>query len=285
MILAASNIAWSFAQRHAAYGILTAAGFGGLEIAPGLLFADEPDPVAPGDGAVRARLAELDAAGLKLVSMQALLFGVAGAALFGSPEEVARLVDGLHRAIRLAGRLGIPNLVFGSPRQRVIPDGMAPAEVAARVADVFGPLGDLAQASGTVLALEPNPAPYGTNFMTTFEETLAVVDRLDHPGITLNFDTGALHMTGAHARTAACLTAGRHRISHVHVSSAFLDPAPASVGEVLPLMAGLAAIGYDRAVSIEMKAVADDGTGALGVAVGRLAEAVRQTATGAGGPS
>lgn len=283
MIFAISNIAWPFPQRLAAYGALREAGFTGLEIAPGLLFGEVAAHGLPSEEVLEARLSEISAYGLGLVSMQSLLFGVEGAALFGSSAEVTRLEDGLRRAVRLAGRLGIGNLVFGSPRQRIIPEGMSPAAVAQRVAEVFGPLGDLAMDHGTLIALEPNPAPYGTNFMTTFEETLAVVDRLDHPGISVNFDTGALHMTGAYDRVEEAVAAGRHRISHVHVSCPFLEPAPASAEEALVLLRALAGVGYQRAVSIEMKAVAGDEVPAVAAAARRLREAIGRAGVANGG--
>lgn len=282
MIFAMSNIAWKGSERLQAYRMLRDAGFSGLEIAPGLLLREAVADVFPSEDVVQARLSEAAAFGLTMVSMQSLLFGVEGAALFGTSEEVKRLDHGLSRAIRLAGRLGIGNLVFGSPRQRVIPDGMQAAEVEQRVADVFGPLGELARENGAVIALEPNPAQYGTNFMTTFAETLAVVDRLDHSGITVNFDTGALHMTGRYGDMAEAVTAGRHRISHVHLSRPFLEPAPASSDEAIALLRALALAGYKGAVSIEMKAVPDDGMHAVENAIRLLRDAINQTGVEAG---
>ena len=60
MKLAISNIAWAPEHRHAVYAAMQARGIGGLEFAPGLLFAGEPDPFEPSDEAearVRGRAA------------------------------------------------------------------------------------------------------------------------------------------------------------------------------------------------------------------------------------
>jgi sugar phosphate isomerase/epimerase len=272
--LAVSNIAWSYGNRLDAYAILRDHGFGGLEIAPGLLFAEEATPFTPSSAGVSARLAELEKAGLRLVSMQSLLFGVEGAEVFGPPAAVERLKHGLTQAILLAGRLGIPNLVFGSPRQRVVPPDFDVAEQIERMRAVFRPLGDLAAANGTVLAMEPNPAEYGANFMTNFPDTLEVVKAIAHPAITLNFDLGALHMTNALDKIDAYIAASAPHLSHVHLSAPFLGPAPASVEEAAGVLQSLAGIGYSGAVSIEMKAVVDDELGAVATAAARLCSAL-----------
>lgn len=277
MKLAASNIAWAPEARLAAYRVLAAEGFEGLEIAPGLYFAGSADPFLPGEAEVAARLAESAAAGLALCSMQALLFGVEGAALFGGPEALARLEAGMRRAIALAGRLAIPNLVFGSPRQRAVPEGMAMADALDAAAAVFARLGDAARDAGTVIAMEANPPEYGTNFLTGVDQALAFVQRFDHPGIRLILDVGALHMTGDFARLDAVVAAAAPWLSHVHMSEPHLAPAPAETGQAVAVLQALARAGYGGWVSIEMKAVAgvDAGAGiaALETAAARLAAA------------
>jgi hypothetical protein len=51
MQLAISNIAWSPEDTDAVYEVLSEIGVGGLEIAPGVLFAAEPDPFDPSEEA------------------------------------------------------------------------------------------------------------------------------------------------------------------------------------------------------------------------------------------
>ena len=59
--------------------------------------------------------------------MQSLLFGVADAHLFGGKREQDKFEQGMERAIELAGNYEIPT-VFGSPKQRIIPEGMSQEE-------------------------------------------------------------------------------------------------------------------------------------------------------------
>lgn len=272
MKLSMSNIAWAPEERLEAYAILAGAGFTGLEIAPALFFHEAEDPFVPDTASARRARVEAADAGLVVVSMQSLLFGVAGAALFEGPEARTVFEKGMRRAIALAERFGIPNLVFGSPAQRRVPEGMAMEQALAEAAEVFRKLGDTAAEAGTRIAIEANPAAYGTNFCTTLDEALAFVDLVDHPAVVPHLDLGAMHMNGDFAGVPARLPALAPRLSHVHVSEPHLVPAPAAAAPLVPVLEALAAAGYARAVSIEMKRPAE-GLVEVRRAVLRLAEA------------
>ncbi|WP_196795266.1 sugar phosphate isomerase/epimerase family protein [Porphyrobacter sp. AAP82] len=262
-----SNIAWAPDERLEAYAILAGAGFTGLEIAPALFFHEAEDPFVPDTASARRARVEAADAGLAVVSMQSLLFGVTGAALFGSPEARAAFDKAMRRAIALAERFGIPNLVFGSPQQRRVPEGLAMEQALAEAAEVFRKLGDAAAAADTRIAIEANPAAYGTNFCTTLGAALGFVARVDHPAIVPHLDLGAMHMNGDFASVPALLPDLAPRLSHIHVSEPDLAPAPADPAALVPVLAALRAGGYVRAVSIEMKRAA------LGLAAVRSAVA------------
>lgn len=274
MILSVSNIAWAPEERLAAYDLLAEAGLRGLEIAPGLFFGAAEDPFAPDAATARAALDEIAGHGLSLVSMQSLLFGVQGAALLGDADARAVFVRGMERAIDLAGRFGIPNLVFGSPSHRRIPKGMTKPEARAQAAETFRRLGDRAMSAGTVIAMESNPVAYGANFLTTLEEVEAFVAEVNHPAVTLILDLGAMHLNGAFDTLPARAEALAPQLTHVHVSEPHLAPAPDDATDLVPVLLALRRVGYDRAVSIEMKRP----EGGLAVLRGRLAALTRAAA-------
>ena len=273
MKLAVSNIAWPATDRDAAYRLLARHGIVGLEIAPKLLFAESEDAFAPSPDEAARALDALGSAGLQLVSMQSLLFGAEGAALFGDQASRDRLIEATTRAIRLAGRFDIPNLVFGSPRQRDIPPDMAPAAAEAIALEVFHRLGDEAAKAGARLGLEPNPAAYGTNFLNRFEETEAFVRRLDHPAVRLILDGGALIMNDEMAVLEDMTPDRAAPISHVHISEPQLAPAPADPQTASQILGAMSAAGYGGWFSIEMKAPAG-GLDDLDQALSRLSAAV-----------
>lgn len=272
MKLAMSNIAWAAEERRDAYAILAEAGITGLEIAPGIFFHAAADPLAPDEATARTALDEAADAGLSLVSMQSLLFGVTGAALFEGAEARAAFERAMMRAVTLAGRFGIPNLVFGSPAQRRVPAGMAMDAALAEAAAIFRRLGDAAAAAGSRITIEANPAAYGTNFLNTLDEAEAFVQAVDHPGIALILDLGAMHMNGSLASLPARLPGLTPRLNHVHVSEPDLAPAPAEAAALVPVLLGLRAAGYAKAVSIEMKRPAR-GLAEVRRAAARLVEA------------
>lgn len=256
MKIAVSNIAWPAPLRDEAYAILGEGGVTGLEIAPGLFLSGAKDPFSPTAAEADAALKAMHAAGLSLVSMQSLLFGVSGAGLFDGEAARTTLVAALERAIELARRLEIPNLVFGSPRQRAYPDTLSSSAAEAQAVDVFRRLGDRAMAADTRIAMEPNGAAYGTNFLNRVEQAEAFVRAVNHPGIVLNFDIGALHMEGDFDRIEGIAAQAIDTIGHVHISEAGLSPAPADPAQTARAIAALRKAGYCGWHSIEMAATA-----------------------------
>lgn len=267
MRLAVSNLAWRPEEAERAYALLAEEGVGGLEIAPTLAFPDAADPLAPDASELADFLRRTGRRGLATVSMQSLLFGRDGARLFGTEAARAEFEDGIGRAVALAGRLRIPNLVLGSPVQRRIPEGVARPDAERIARDALRRLGDRAQAAGATLALEPNPAAYGANFLVTLEEAFAFVEAVDHPAVTLNFDLGALRLDGEEHRAERLFRRCAARISHVHLSEPHLAPVPQDAGATDALLRRLRGAGRRGWISIEMRAVPGDGLEAVRRAV------------------
>lgn len=253
MIFAMSNIAWPAERSLAAYAAMNRHGVNGLEIAPGILFSESDDPFRPKRTEIGRAMADITSAGLRLVSMQSLLYGVEGAELFGEADARALFLQGMNRAVDLAGELEIPNLVFGSPKQRVVPAGMTGSVAELEAAELFFKLGDRAAAAGTVISVEANPSAYGTNFLNTHEQASTFVARVSHPAIRLVLDLGAVALNGESVRELAVRPEVMRMVNHVHVSEPNLLPAPTSPELLVETLRVLKMVGYTGAVSIEMK--------------------------------
>ena len=79
-------------------------GVTGLEIAPGLFLAHAADPFRPSPDELRTATDAVRDAGLELVSMQSLLFGVAVLGFFGQEGlvgDAAEVLDTFYPLFRL----------------------------------------------------------------------------------------------------------------------------------------------------------------------------------------
>ena len=246
MKLAMSAIAWEPPDDDAAAAILREHGFAGVELAPTKIF---PRPDAATDAEVAACRRAWEGRGLRIVAMQALLFGRPELTVFGAAQECT--LEYLTGVARLGGRLGAGALVFGSPRNRA--RGALPAAEAWRSAvQFFRELGTAATAAGTCVCIEPNPPRYGADFITTSEEALRLVEEVASPGFGLHLDAACALLAGEDF--PARLRASAHMLRHVHLSEP--DLAPVHEGGTLDLPAISAALreaGYSGWVSVEMK--------------------------------
>lgn len=274
--LAISNIAWQPQESDAALALLQALGVQGLEIAPGLAFSAEADPFRPSSKAIARWHSGIEAHGLTLVSMQSLLFGRPNVALFGQMAQRQAFEDGVVAAIELAERLACPTLVLGSPTARCIPADMDPVTAEEIALEVMYRLGNRCQASGSCLALEPNPVAYGTNFLNTLEQTADFVRSLDHPAVRVNLDLGALSMNGETDSALGILSESINLIGHVHISEPYLAAAPADVPTLSQTLAALARAGHQGWASIEMRAGDEDNLGRVRDSLIKAQTAIKQ---------
>lgn len=187
--------------------------------------------------------------GLRIVALQSLLFGRPDLQLFGSAESRAALDEYLCGLISLGRSLGAHVLVFGSPKNRV--RGELPLASAMSIAcDFFQRAGDAAASHGVSLCIEANPAAYGCDFVTTTAEAVALCRRVNHPAIRVNGDLGGMTMAGEDP--ARALEDAGQWIGHFHASEPQLAELGTAGADHASAARGLAAIGYDGWVSIEM---------------------------------
>lgn len=218
MRLAISNIAWDVAEDEDVAALLRRFQVDAIDIAPGKYFP-QPSMATESDA---ARVKDWWARrGIEITGMQALLFGTTGLNVFGAEESQAELLQHLAAVCRIAAWLNAPRLVFGSPKNRDR-SGLSDADTDRMATSFFRRLGDIAQAQGVMICLEPNPACYGANFMTTCAETARMVRRIAHPAIRMQFDTGALTINGEDPE--AVLRESAELIGHVHASEPNLLP-------------------------------------------------------------
>ncbi len=237
MKLSISNIAWSAEHDEEMYAFISQSGFSGLEIAPTRLFPEEP----------YARLAEIrdfskrlyEKYGLKISSMQSIWFGKTQS-IFGGEGERRELIDYTKRAVDFANAAGCGNLVFGCPKNRVIPDVGRVQEAL----EFFHEIGEYAAQGGTSLALEANPPIYNTNFMNTTPEAFDICKRTNSKGVSVNVDLGTIIYNN---ESLDCVRENLSLVNHIHISEPQLAPI-----EKRELHLQLKELGFDKFLSIEM---------------------------------
>jgi D-psicose/D-tagatose/L-ribulose 3-epimerase len=247
MKIAVSNLAWDSDEEQHVAQLMQSLGIEGLEIAPTKVWESPLSTLSPERKQVRDRWNDR---GIAIVSLQAVLFGRDDLRLFESAGSRAAMLDYLRGMIELAYDLGATRIVFGSPRNRAR-GVMSRTDANAIAVPFLRRIGDFAVESGVVFCVEPNPAQYGCDWITTVEEGHGLMLEVDHKGIALNADSGGI--TLAREDPSVVIPGSAANIAHFHISEPEL--APIGTGGVAhPAFAGeLRAAGYEGWVSVEMR--------------------------------
>jgi sugar phosphate isomerase/epimerase len=247
MKLSISHIAWPPEQEDFYLRQLDGYGCTGLEIAPNRLW---PEPLAASQGERLSFKRRVQACGLEIAALHALLYQRRDLGLFREPEIEVRTIAYLQGLCSLAADLGAKVLVFGSPNTRRR-GALAYDEAMARAAQFFYQVACTAAAEGVRLCIEPL-GPGETDFISTAKEGLDLVEMVNHPGFGLHLDAKAVADEGKDF--AEILRPVLHRLEHFHINDPDLVEVN-STGYVdhLALGRALKNSGYQRYVSIEMR--------------------------------
>jgi sugar phosphate isomerase/epimerase len=246
MRLSISNIAWSRQFDEEIYTFLCDHGYSGLEIAPTTIFPTKPyDHLEDGNEFATTLKARY---GLTICSIQSIWYG-REENLFGSQDECTTLINYTKQAVDFAVALGCSNLVFGCPRNRNMPVG-ADIHLAE---EFFSKIARYAAENRVIIALEPNPPIYNTNFINKTHEAFSFVEKVGGAGIAVNLDCGAII---ENEETLEIIRNQIDLVHHVHISEPLL-----ALIKKRPLHRELAEIltqsRYQNYVSIEMKNLGD----------------------------
>lgn len=218
MRISISNIAWEPLHDEAVSTLLQKYNIDAIDVAPGKYF---PDPKQASDKDIILIRQQWESRGISLVGMQSLLFGTQGLNLFSNCDVQKKMLEHLKAVIHVASGLGIKPIVFGSPKNRDR-QSLNDDEACSIAYEFFSQLGDIALKEDVVICLEPNPACYGSNFMTSSCETIEMVKLLDHPAIKMQLDTGAVAIN--QESITQVIQGNQDVIGHIHLSEPNLAP-------------------------------------------------------------
>jgi sugar phosphate isomerase/epimerase len=196
---------------------------------PGRTLAEKLDNAAAygfqgieiGGGAILAQFDEI-ARALEghPVRLSTICSGYAGCLIDASKAERDRAVSDMIHLLDAGARLGAVGLIcvpcFGGPRLPDLTPYMTAAALETELlADLLGPLADVAQKAGSLLLLEPLNR-YETHLLNRLSDALDVVKRVGRKGLALMADV--FHMNIEEDDLAhAILSAGKH-LRHVHLA-------------------------------------------------------------------
>lgn len=248
MKIAVSNIAWAPEEEADVADALQALGVGSVEIAPTKCF---PEPTATTAAERSAYTSFWEKHEIEIVAFQSMLFGRPDLQVFGDARVRGETIGVLSRFIQLAGDLGVGRLVFGSPKNRVVPVGMSVDEAQDLAVTFFGALGTVAQDNNTVICVEPNPTDYGCNFVTNAAAGLALVRAVGSKGFALHLDAAGMTLAGDDLGDS--IRAAGPLLAHFHASAPELGPLESEIVEHSRASRALQEINYLGHVSIEMR--------------------------------
>lgn len=264
MKYAISNIAWSPEEDGKMYSYLSERRMG-LEIAPTRIFPWSQSETlgrmtGPYDKCREAATWAKDMYnyyGLKTVSMQSVLNGIK-ANIFGPEKENRALVQYMKKAIDFAAAVKCPNVVFGCPLNRNIPDGFSLQKAAKISINFFCEITMYAAQRGVCIAIEANPSIYSTNFINYTSQAFDLVKCIGKEvgknastAIKVNFDLGTV-LTNGESIYELLTEKNIPLISHVHYSETNLKMLRQR-NEHKEIIRLLEEGGYQNYISIEMR--------------------------------
>lgn len=217
--LAVSNICFPTNDQDYNYKKLIEFGINRIEAAPNLIFPSSENSLTPSLGEKKHALELLSCNEIKIVSMQSVLYGKNCESFFNGEEQKKNFIHLMKDAIELAGEMNIPNIVFGCPKERRIPETMCLENALDIAYSVFFEIGNYAKTAGTVVGMETVPEIYGTNFLNRHKHTSDFVHTLNHSNIKISFDLGAYQYGDSDRRLEDIISQDFEWINHVHLSN------------------------------------------------------------------
>lgn len=179
------------------------------------------------------------------------LFLPAGFNVIGKNVDFAKIEDYTEKAFERLSQLGGKVVVFGSGRQRAIPDDMSHAEGEDVFCKVLKVVGDIASKYDITVVIEPLNI-YDCNLVNTVEDAAKICERVNHTNIAILADFYHMYKNGEDTNTI--LNVGKY-LKHVHLArkndDRKLPYEDKDYDDCLLFAQNLKKIGYNERISLE----------------------------------
>lgn len=222
-------------------------GYDGIEIAP-FTFAPHVSEITP---EMRKRMVDCaKESEIEIIGLHWLLVGPEGLHITCEDAEVrATTTAYLQDLVHLCGEIGGSRMIFGSPKQRNVAEGQPYQEAFENARRVFEPLLPSLEEYGIVFCLE-QLSNQETNFCQTAEETVDLIDAINHPNFQLILDVKA--MVDEPAGRPDTIKQYQRYLKHFHANDENLKGPGFGDVDFEPIFGALKEIEYDGYVSVEV---------------------------------
>ncbi|MCY2968635.1 MAG: sugar phosphate isomerase/epimerase [Planctomycetota bacterium] len=222
-------------------------GYQGIEVAPFTLAPRITDVSLERRRELRSTA---EAHGLRITGLHWLLAKTTGLHITSSDAAVERAtIDYLIALGDACADLGGEVLVFGSPAQRNLAEGVSREEGMRRAEKIFRACMPRFAARGVKLCVEPL-TPKETNFLNTCADAQELIERVDHPCCRLHQDVKAMLSEAESVPALIAKYAGKTGYFHANDSN-MLGPGMGPT-DFVPIFRALRETGYDGWVSVEV---------------------------------
>ncbi len=232
---------------EAAFEMARSCGYTGIEIAPFTMNKDARQITA---NERRQVVRQAEQSGLEVIGLHWLLAHTEGYHLTSpEPEVRQRTADYLIELAQLCRDLGGSIMVFGSPKQRNVLDGVTHHQANDYACDVFDQVTRTLEDLDVTIALEPL-GPAEGNYLNTADEAVALMRSLGSPRYRLHLDCKA--MSTEPQPIPEIIRANSEHLEHFHAN----DPNMLGPGfgelDFEPILAALDEARYNGWVSVEV---------------------------------
>jgi len=225
---------------------VAACGYHGLEVAPFTL-CEDPSTLSETEA---KRVGDvIRAAGLDPVGFHWLLLAPKGLHLT-TPDDAVRkkTVEFVKHLGRRCADMGGTIMVWGSPDQRNIKE-LPYEECFKRATDAVREISEECGKVGVTIAMEPLSRTI-TDFLKTAEETVQLIEAVDHPACRLHLDVRA--MSDEDKPIPQIIAESRKYIAHFHTNDANSRGPGTGDVDFVPIIDALRKAEYDGYLSVEV---------------------------------
>lgn len=223
------------------------AGYTGVELAPFTLgkLANDVTPSERAAVRVAARDAGVEIVGLHWLLAQTIGYHISSSDAVTRQRTAAYLSELVHLCADLGGGV----MVFGSPKQRCLSDGVTYQQAWDYAIETFRALVPTLESRGVILCLEPL-APTETDFINSAEDAARMIHDVDSPNFQMVLDVKA--MSSESKPIPQTIRESRAMLRHFHANDENLRGPGFGNTDFVPIAAALKEIEYSGWVSVEV---------------------------------